>query len=479
MSRFDHLPVRWRLAITSAALTFVILLLFAVVVEVFTVNRLRSDFDRNLELTAAQLQDRIRVEPTPDGAIQLTTSPDVIDAATAGGAVIRLLDTQGVQKAASPAKAPDLGLPRAGVWDSNGYRVASRPLYAGVFHRPVAFVEYAKPKDSLNETIGHVRLFLTLGVLGGSALALLAGLAVARRAMAPIARLTRAAKQIARTRDPGVSLPQPEADDEVADLARTLAEMLAALDSARSETEAMLERQREFVADASHELRTPLTSILANLELLEAELRGEDREIAGSALRSSHRMRRLVADLLLLARADAGREAKREPVDLGHVAREAAGEVAPTSYDHELSLDADGEGLVVDGVPDELHRLAVNLIENAMRHTPPGTIIHAGVQRDNGSVVLAVEDNGPGVPPELGERIFDRFVRGLGDSAARGGSGLGLAIVRAVAESHGGSVTLESPPGGGARFVVRLPASEKQPAPDDALWAGRQLTVDS
>ena len=97
----------------------------------------------------------------------------------------------------------------------------------------------------------------------------------------------------------------------MADLARTLEEMLRALDEARAETEAALDRQREFVADASHELRTPLTSILANLELLEAELRGEQQEMAGSALRSSRRMRRLVADLLLLARADAGRQAPR------------------------------------------------------------------------------------------------------------------------------------------------------------------------
>src|SRR5256886_17331023 len=114
--------------------------------------------------------------------------------------------------------------------------------------------------------------------------------------------------------------------------------MLQALDAAGEETEGALARQREFVADASHELRTPLTSILANLELLEAELAGEEREMADSALRSSRRMRRLVADLLLLARADAGREGLREGVDLSAGVSEAAAEAAPVGARHDLRL---------------------------------------------------------------------------------------------------------------------------------------------
>ena len=157
-------------------------------------------------------------------------------------------------------------------------------------------------------------------------LAFLGGLVVARRAMRPISGLTKAAREVARTRNPDVRLPKPLANDEVSDLAYTLEDMLGELGAARGESEATLDRQRAFVADASHELRTPLTSILANLELLEAELDGEQKEMAGSALRSSRRMRRLVGDLLLLARADAGREAPRAPVDLAAVAREAAAE---------------------------------------------------------------------------------------------------------------------------------------------------------
>ena len=310
----------------------------------------------------------------------------------------------------------------------------------------------------MSSTVNRVKLFLGLGVLGGSALALLAGLATARRAMEPITELTAAAREIERTRNPAITMPRPEADDEVAELATTLESMLHALDEARTETEATLARQREFVADASHELRTPLTSVLANLELLEETLHGEHREAAASALRSSRRMRRLVADLLLLARADAGREPSRRTVDLSSVVTDAASELEPVAGDHEISISAPS-GLEIEGVRDELHRLVLNLMENALRHTDPGTAVEASVERSNGHIVLAVEDDGPGIPPELRDKVFERFFRAHGDRS--GSSGLGLAIVRAVAENHHGSVQLEPPlDGRGARFVVRFPARD-------------------
>src|SRR5581483_9374716 len=299
------------------------------------------------------------------------------------------------------------------------------------------------------------------GVLGGTVLALLAGLATAQRAMRPIAELSDAAREIERTRDPHRQLPHPDAEDEVAELARTLEAMLGSLGAARAETEAMLDRQREFVADASHELRTPLTSVLANLELLTEELSGEQAETAQAALRSTRRMRRLVGDLLLLARADARRIQPRRPTDLGTVLAEAASELGPMADDHDLMLDA-GQ-VTVEGAQDELHRMVLNLIENAVRHTPPGTHVHAATVADDGWATLTVEDDGPGIPSELARRVFERFVRGGGEGSR--GSGLGLSIVRAVAQSHGGTVALESTSSGrGTRFVVRLPRLDAAPA---------------
>ena len=315
--------------------------------------------------------------------------------------------------------------------------------------------QYARRVSDTEATVKRVELFLLIGVLAGTALALFAGMAIARRAMAPIATLTSAAAEIERTRDPSRRVPQPQADDEVAQLARTLEGMLRELDAARGESEAALARQRQFVADASHELRTPLTSVLANLELLAESLHGDQGEAARSALRSSQRMRRLVADLLLLARTDAARVVAREPCDLAQVVVEAAGELGPVSADHEITLDA--HPAAVNAARDELHRLTINLLENALRHTPPGTEIRVSTATVGRHVELVVEDDGPGIPPELEPTLFERFVRGAGD---RGGSfGLGLAIVQAVATSHGGGVSLEPRPDHtGARFVVRLPA---------------------
>ncbi|MGI8731453.1 MAG: sensor histidine kinase, partial [Solirubrobacteraceae bacterium] len=235
---------------------------------------------------------------------------------------------------------------------------------------------------------------------------------------------------------------------------------LQALDASRAETEGALARQRAFVADASHELRTPLTSVLANLELLADSLDGDQRDAAHSALRSSRRMRRLVADLLLLARHDAARKAPHTATDVGQILIEAAAELGVIADGHELSIDSNRA--VVDGARDELHRMTLNLMENAIRHTPRGTHVRAAVERVEGNVRLIVEDDGPGIPKDLRDRAFERFVRGTGDRG--GSSGLGLSIVHAVALSHGGSVTLQSPTSSngrarGTRFEVILPLS--------------------
>jgi two-component system OmpR family sensor kinase len=480
MRHLRRLPIRVRLAIISAGLTFVILMLFAVVIGHFAANQVRSSFDHDLQRTVTDLAERVPVQTTDANTpvfgtglprVFLPPGDEVIEAAASGNAVLRVVTPSGTVTHQNQ-NAADLGPPAAGIHDYGRYRVATRAVFepGGPV---VAYIQYAKPHSSVDATVDRIRLFLAFGVVGGAGLAFLAGLALAGRAMRPVVNLTRAAREIERTRDPAVTLPMPEADDEVADLARTLEDMLRALDAARRETEGALTRQRQFVADASHELRTPLTSILANLELLEAELEGEEAEAAGAALRSSKRMRRLVANLLLLARADAGREGLFERVDLGRVVREAASEAVSVAADHRLTIDAPAAGPAVQGVADDLHRLTLNLIENSLVHTPPGTEVTIRVREEAGGVaVLDVEDAGPGIPVDVRERIFDRFVRAAGDTG--GGSGLGLAIVRAVAERHGGSVEAGESPAGGARFTVRLPAAPDYPPPrpDDRVPGG-------
>ncbi len=450
---FQRFSIRWRLAGISAALTFAILCGFALVIGELTAQRVRSDFTNQIVRTNDDLAARLDVQLNLANRIR-SIRPNLGDYAT-DRAAVRLLSSPGGAVLAQAGRAQELPsgrFPASGVVDAGRYRVSTRP----VRFSPVGqgFLQFGRPLSDVDATVRRVRLFLFFGVLMGTGLALAAGLMLARRAMAPIAALTATTREIARTRDPNRRVPIPDADDEVAELAQTLEEMLQALEASRSESAQMLASQRQFVADASHELRTPLTSVLANLDILAETLDGDHRDVAESALRSSQRMRRLVADLLLLARQDARRAASREPVDLCRVVLDVAAELGPIAGDHELRVDA--RPATVCGARDELHRLVLNLVENAIKHTPPGTAVSvlSGVEGEQATVT--VRDDGPGVPAELRERIFERFVRGEGDRG--GSSGLGLAIVRAVAESHGGTVVLAEPTAGqGAAFEVRLP----------------------
>jgi two-component system, OmpR family, sensor kinase len=469
-SAYRSVPIRWRLAGGSAALTFVILASFAVIVGVLTDRQVRTQFDEQQSSAIERLHSELaklsfdKKDPYLDWARVENVS--LADFAGAEHAQIRIFDDSdgqllGTQDLISgpglEARAPkglfaNAPYQTSGYFVQDGYRVAVRQLPVA----PVGTVTllYALPLSNVDHTLARVEAFLLLGVIGGTVLAMLAGLFVSARAMRPIAELTEAAREIERTRDPSLHVPHPEANDEIAELARTLEGMLGALDSSRADTQAMLDRQREFVADASHELRTPLTSVLANLDLLTEELSGEQSETAEAALRSTRRMRRLVGDLLLLARADARRVQPHRPTDLAEVLIEVAAELGPMAERHDLSISP--EPVLVEGVRDELHRLMLNLLENAVRHTPPGTRVHAATEARGGEAVITVEDSGPGIGPELADRVFERFVRGGRDGAK--GSGLGLSIVRSVAQSHGGTVQLEVPDSGvGTRFVIRIP----------------------
>jgi two-component system OmpR family sensor kinase len=475
-SAYRRVPVRWRLAGGSAALTLVILASFAAIVGVLTNRQVRTQFNDSQSAAIGRLADELGPELNFNGGQYLDQSKllSLSDFASGDRAQIRIFDdSDGILLATQEGyAAPGVRLPApdglfgaapnqtSGYFVQSGYRVLARQLNV----KPIGTVTllYALPLSNVDHTLARVEAFLLLGVLGGTVLAMLAGLFVSQRAMRPIVELTDAAREIERTRDPARAMPSPEAEDEIAELARTLSGMLAALEAARSDTQTMLDRQREFVADASHELRTPLTSVLANLDLLTEELSGEQAETAEAALRSTRRMRRLVGDLLLLARADARRIQPHRPTDLADVLIEAAAELGPMAERHGLSISA--EPAIVDGVRDELHRLVLNVLENAVRHTPPGTRVEASTRARDGAAVLTVQDSGPGIPAELSQRVFERFVRGGRDGGK--GSGLGLAIVRSVAQSHGGTVALETPESGvGTRFVIRIPTQQVAPTP--------------
>ena len=466
---FERIPVRWRIAVTTAGLTLLILVIFALVLGQVVGNRIRSDFRDELRSAGRSLAAETRVSSDASIGVFVSKSPDLRAFALPEDAVIKILDRAG-QPLVTTNRSIDLGPPNGNIHNVGSLSVATEPVTAS--DSLPAYVQYARPYVGVNETVARLWLFLGAGVLGGTLLALLAGLTVADRAMRPIKALTGLARQITSTRDPSKRIPVPATEDEVGELARTMDGMLQALDEARAEREQSLERQREFVADASHELRTPLTSIQANLELILAEGGGseDDRHAVGSALSSTRRMSGLVSDLLLLARADAGRRVARTEIDLAQIAEGALEEVRPLAGERRVESHLEGP-LEMIGSPDELHRLVRNLLENAVRHTPEKTTVELTARRDGDQALLEVLDDGLGIPAGIEAQVFDRFVRGEGpaDTISGGGSGLGLAIVRAVARSHGGSVDAGKSVYGGARFSVRLPLE-----PVDAALANVQ-----
>ena len=248
---------------------------------------------------------------------------------------------------------------------------------------------------------------------------------------------------------------------EVGRLGLALNAMLGQIERAFAERRASEDRLRRFLADASHELRTPLASIRGYAEVFRigAARTPADTEKAMRRIESeAARMGVLVEDLLALARLDELREPAREPVDLTQVASDAADDARAAAPERAIELDADGP-VVVLGDPHQLRQVLANLMRNALVHTPHGTPIDVRVSRDDAGAVLEVRDHGPGLPTEDSEAIFERFWRAdPGRGRGRAGAGLGLAIVAGVVSAHGGSVRAGDAGGGGASFVVRLPA---------------------
>ncbi|MFD7702270.1 sensor histidine kinase [Streptomyces caelestis] len=265
-------------------------------------------------------------------------------------------------------------------------------------------------------------------------------------------------------------VPESECDphSEVGRVGAALNRMLDHVHGALHARQESETRVRQFVADASHELRTPLASIRGYAELTRRgrERVGPDtRHALGRIESEASRMTLLVEDLLLLARLDAGRPLQFEETDLVPLVVDTVSDARAAGQDHVWRLELPDEPAPVCADAARLQQVLVNLLGNARSHTPPGTTVTARVRRDGPRLCVDVVDDGPGIPPALLPRVFERFARG--DSArtrATGSTGLGLAIVQAVATAHGGAVTVDSVPGRTA-FTLHLPAVEPQSAP--------------
>jgi len=300
-----------------------------------------------------------------------------------------------------------------------------------------------------------IELLVTAAVL--VAIAVL-GLWAVRLGLRPLDAIEKTAAGIAAG-DLTRRVERAEDRTEVGRLGLALNTMLGQIESAFKARAASEEKLRRFVADASHELRTPLAAVRAYAELFKrgADKRPEDLERAMSGIsRESARMTLLVEDLLLLARLDEGRPLERERVELADVVREAV-ETART-VDPDRVIELDTEQAVVLGDAHRLRQMVDNLIGNTRAHTPADAPVSVSVARLNGNALVSVRDSGPGMTSEEKERVFERFYRADPSRArASGGVGLGLSIVSAVAEAHGGKVSVRSEPGKGSTFEISLP----------------------
>jgi two-component system, OmpR family, sensor kinase len=305
------------------------------------------------------------------------------------------------------------------------------------------------------------RLLLIEGIVSGLVAAAIGLVAywLTRRELRPLERMAQKSRAIAAG-DLSQRVAPDDPRTEVGQLGDALNAMLAEIERAFAERAAAEERLRRFVADASHELRTPVTSIRGYAELFRRGASERPADLANAMRRieqEGERIGELVEELLLLARLDQGLPLEREPVDVAAVV-EAAVDAARAAHP-ERRIDVECErSLVVLGAESRLRQVVDNLLTNACVHTPAATPIHVRLAAEDARVVLEVADQGPGVPAEEADRIFERFHRiDRSRTRSQGGAGLGLAIVRSVVDAHGGAVGYRPHPGGGAVFRVALP----------------------
>jgi len=311
--------------------------------------------------------------------------------------------------------------------------------------------ELALPLTETDSLLGRLRLLLVLIVVGGIALAALLGRVVAGAAMQPLKRLTQTTEHVTRTQDLSGRI-EPTGEDEIGRLATSFNAMLDALERSMSALDASASSQRQLVADASHELRTPVTSVRTNIELLQ-QLgpqmdADEHRRLLDDVVGQLEDLTVLINDLIDLARGEEPGE-EVEDVRLDLLVEEV---VRRANLRSNATLHMDLEPAILAGVPARLERAVGNLLDNAVKYSPPEALVEVALHGKE----LTVRDHGPGIAAEDLPHIFDRFYRGP-EARKRPGSGLGLAIVRQVAAQLGGAIIAEPAPGGGTIMRLRLP----------------------
>lgn len=334
--------------------------------------------------------------------------------------------------------------------------VYSAPI--GANNQQVGILQVAQSIADYDQSLAALRRVLVIGGVVVTLAAFGIGWVLAGAALRPIDRITQTAQTIGAERDFDRRVPSTGLNDEIGRLATTFNAMLAQLQDAYRQVEQALHTQRRFAGDASHELRTPLTTIRGNLGLLQRQppISDEDREaVLDDMVDETDRLMRLVNDLLVLARADAGRQLQSAPIALDPLFEETCRQVRALAPERQFTCAAP-EGLAVLGDRDALKQVLLILLDNGLKHTPPNAAITLSAAAEGDQVAISVRDGGPGIPAAVLPHIFERFYRA--DPSRTGvGAGLGLSIAHALAEAQHGSIGVTSQPGQGSTFTVRLP----------------------
>lgn len=338
-------------------------------------------------------------------------------------------------------------------------RVLTRPVV--VQGRVISLVQVGMSLERIYQTRKRFLLILITILPVGLALAGVGGWILARHSLKPVDLMTRAARRISAYHL-SERLEETGTDDELDRLARTLNETLGRLDESFNQI-------RQFSADASHELQIPLTVLKGEIEVaLRSPRTVEEYESTlQSSLEEIDRMGLLVEGLMLLARADAGvLKIDRQSVHLTELIEEVCDQLAEIATECGVKLEIQsGERVSLVGDPTLLRQLVKNLIHNGIKYTPSGGTVTVFTERQKDWAVLKVSDNGVGVTPEDQEKIFQRFYRsGKARSDSGGGAGLGLSIARSIVEAHQGRIEVDSVPGSGSTFTVRLLLAESSPS---------------
>jgi two-component system sensor histidine kinase MprB len=430
--------LRLRLTLVAAAVVAIVVAAASLTVYLLVRQDLRTQLDNGLKTHAAAIQR----DPSPHDAYNRLVLGDAVQLIDGSGSPVpvfpggpQILPIDAAARAVATHRQQNYFIRNTSIQGIHAREVVA-PTRDGA-------VIVARSLASTDHELHRLQLILVLVSLGSVAVAAAAGALVSRTTLAPVRRLTGAAERIAETGDPSERVPEMSGRDELSRLGRAFNTMLAALEES-------IETQRRFVADASHELRTPLTSLQTNIEVLKHQERldpAQRSELFADLEREAHEMRDLIAALLELARGDANLEHVAVPLDelVENVVDRARARFPSVHFNAHI------EPTTVEGVPERLERAVWNLLENAGKWTAPGSSVD--ITRAGGE--LRVRDHGPGIAAEDRGHVVDRFYRA---SSARSlpGSGLGLAIVREVAEAHGGSVSAEDAPGGGALLRLRF-----------------------